>query len=62
MLIIFSPIAVRELDDAVNYLDGQFDGLGERFREEVKSSLARIDRYPQAWSIESGDVRRFLLH
>lgn len=62
MRIIFSPIAVRELADAVNYLDQQFDGLGERFREEVKNSLALIDRYPQAWSTESADVRRFLLH
>lgn len=62
MKIIFSEYAKRELDDAVNYLELEFEGLGGRFKSEVRSAAERIARHPNAWSLERGDVRKCLLH
>ena len=62
MKIIFSPFALQELNDATEYLELQFEGLGQRFRNEVWRAIRRIERYPSAWSAESDNVRRCLLH
>ena len=40
----------------------EFKGLGLRFREEVKKAIVRILEYPEAWSVERGEIRRCLLH
>jgi plasmid stabilization system protein ParE len=61
MRVIFSALAQQELEDAVAYYDLQHPGLGKRFRHEVRSALLRISRYPRAWSVERGDIRRCLL-
>ena len=63
MTIEFLPIAKLELDDAISYYDLQVDGLGEKFKNEIKSALSLIERFPYAWnevSIES--VHKYLLH
>lgn len=60
--VIFSEIAKQELDDASSYYEAQQPGLGIVFREEAKSSVDRIAKYPHAWSVERGDVRKYLLH
>lgn len=62
MHVIFTSIARRELDDAVRYYNLEYSGLGYRFKEEVRKAALRIAEYPQAWSIERGDVRKCLLH
>lgn len=62
MKIVFSACAKLELDDAGNYLELEFEGLGDRFKTEVKAALKRISRHPMAWSIERGEIRRCLLH
>jgi len=62
MKILFSTLAKQELDGAAEYLDLEFEGLGESFREEVKLAAERISRHPLAWSVERGDVRKCLLH
>ena len=62
MKVIFSAFARQELDDAVNYLELEFEGLGERFKSEVKTFVELIKRYPAAWSIEQGEIRKCLLH
>jgi plasmid stabilization system protein ParE len=62
MKIIFSEIAKEELEDAVHYYEGEYSGLGLRFKEEVKDALQRIAQYPRAWSIEKNEIRRYLLH
>lgn len=62
MKVRFSTFAQQELDDAVLYLGLEFDGLGERFKLEVKAAVSRIARYPLAWSVERGEVRKYLLH
>ena len=62
MKAIFSKLAKQELDDAANYYEMEFKGLGLRFREEVKKAIVRILEYPEAWSVERGEIRRCLLH
>ena len=62
MKVLFSVFAKQELDDAVHYLDMEFEGLGESFKQQVKLAAERIKRHPVAWSVERGDVRKCLLH
>lgn len=62
MKVLFSALAKQELDDAVHYLELEFEGLGDRFKSEVKLATGRIARHPEAWSIERGEVRKCLLH
>jgi ParE toxin of type II toxin-antitoxin system, parDE len=60
MKIVFSKLAKLELDDAIRFYEMEFDGLGRRFRDEVKKAVVRISEYPTAWSIEKGEVRKWL--
>ena len=62
MKVLLSETARQELDDAIAYLELEFEGLGHRFKQEVNVALRRISRHPTAWSIELADIRRCLLH
>lgn len=62
MRVIFSKLARKELDDATHYYEIEFEGLGKRFWKEVRKAAKRISEYPEAWSVERGDVRKCLLH
>jgi len=59
MRVIFTSIAKLELDDAVRFYDLEYSGLGRRFKEKVRKA---VNAYPQAWSIEQGNIRKCLLH
>lgn len=48
MNIEFLPIAKLELDDAIGYYELQLEGLGKRYKEEVRTSLKRISIFPKA--------------
>ena len=62
MKVIFSKYAKLELEGAIRFYELEFKGLGRRFKEEVKKAAIRISEYPEAWSVERGDVRKCLLH
>jgi len=62
MRVLFTKFAKREMEDAVRYYELEFPGLGSSFMEEVRKAALRIAAYPQAWSIERGDVRKYLLY
>lgn len=62
MRVIFTRIARQELEDAVRFYELEYSGLGRRFKEEVRTSALRVAEYPNAWSIERGEVRKCLLH
>lgn len=62
MNVVFSKYAKLELEDAINFYEIKYEGLGQNFKEEVKKAAIRISEYPKAWSIERGDVRKCLLH
>lgn len=60
--VIFTSYARQELEDAVAYYESEKVGLGKRFRDEVKKAALRIAAFPEACSIERGEVRKCLLH
>ena len=62
MKIRFDHLAVKELEDAIEYYEIQQKGLGQKFKDEIKRSLKIIKRFPEIGSSEKGDVRKFLLH
>lgn len=62
MKVLFSKYAQLELEEAVHFYEVTHEGLGRRFKEEVKKAVLRIAEYPKAWPVERGDVRKCLLH
>ena len=62
MVIILNEFAVEELKDAVEFYELQLEGLGKRFNHEIKSALRSIKKNPDTWPIESGDIKKFILH
>ena len=62
MKVRFSDYARDEVDDAANYLEREMEGLGSRLRAELKRTIERIRRHPNAWPIERGEVRRCFVH
>ncbi len=62
MKVFFDDLAKEEYNDAVEYYEFQIEGLGKRFKEEIKRALKTIKRFPAIGAVESGEIRRFLLH
>jgi len=62
MRVVFATIASKELRDAIHYYNLEYEGLGDRFRSEVRAAIDRMQSYPLAYSVESGDVRRCPLY
>ncbi len=57
-MIEFLPIAKLELDEAVEYYNIQLEGLGDKFKVEVQTSLKRVSIFPQAWSLIRLNIRK----
>ncbi len=62
MRVVFSRFAIQEMDDAERYYEAEFKGLGKSFRDEVQKAAVRLSKYPEAWSVERGEIRKCLLH
>lgn len=62
MKVIFARLAKLELDDAVVYYELEHSGLGANFKKEVQKNIERIKKFPQASTIEKGEIRKSLLH
>ncbi|HOS97927.1 MAG TPA: type II toxin-antitoxin system RelE/ParE family toxin [Deltaproteobacteria bacterium] len=58
----FHPIAVAELNEAIDYYEELQSGLGFEFAKEVFSSIQRVIEFPAAWSPLSPNTRRCLVH
>jgi plasmid stabilization system protein ParE len=58
MSVEFHPDAQQELEDAVAYYDSISREIGDAFITEVKSTLQRIEQFPEAWSQLSNNTRR----
>ncbi len=54
MRVNFSRLANHKLDDAIHCYEMEFEGLGKRFRQEIKKPAIRISEYPEGWSVERG--------
>ncbi|MCK5152951.1 MAG: type II toxin-antitoxin system RelE/ParE family toxin [Spirochaetales bacterium] len=61
MRIDFDPLALLELNDAVEYYNFQHQGLGDRFKKDVKYGLKKISDHPNAWQSQTSRSRRFVL-
>jgi hypothetical protein len=62
MDVEFDPLPLLEMNDAVEYYNYKHQGLGDRFKEDVKKGLLRIIDYPNAWQHQTLKTRRFLLN
>ena len=58
MKVIILQQAHKELDDAVNYYEGEQDGLGLRMMEEVDKHVKWILRNPTVPLLREGGYRR----
>ena len=57
MRFYFHDLAQAEFDSAVQYYDDCRRGLGMEFAKEVHATIARIIKYPDAWSPMSKNTR-----
>jgi len=62
MRVIFNELAKYEFEDAIEFYELEYLGLGKRFKEEIKKSIKRIVEYPKAWPVERGEIRKYLVH
>lgn len=62
MRVVFTTYARLELRDATAFYELELPGLGRQFKEEVKKAILRVVAYPEAWSIERSEVRKYILH
>jgi plasmid stabilization system protein ParE len=58
MNVEFLAVAEAELAEAVSYYNEQSEGLGYDFAGEVRQTIARIVRFPEAWTKLSERTRR----
>ena len=50
MKYTFHPHAEKELDEIENYYDAVSEELGNRFREEIYTTISRSFKFPNAGS------------
>jgi plasmid stabilization system protein ParE len=62
MKVIFTELAKHEFSDVVVYYELEYEGLGKKFREEVKASISRVRQFPTAWPPERGEIRKYIMH
>ncbi len=60
MRVYFHEDAEAEFGRAVDFYENCRSGLGLEFAQEVYAAVARIVRYPAAWSPMSKNTRRCL--
>lgn len=53
----FHPEAALEFEEAVGFYAGRGRGLGQRFAQEVRTTIQRILATPDQWRVLEQDVR-----
>ena len=56
----FHPLAIKELNEAIDYYNECQVGLGLKFVKEIFSTTHNIINFPEAWSPISKNTRRCL--
>jgi plasmid stabilization system protein ParE len=51
-------VAQQELDEAIEYYNGESPGLGDAFLLETVAAIDRIRRFPEAWHPLGAEIRR----
>jgi len=62
MKVRILEVALVELEDAVDFYNGECPGLGYEFADEVFNTIARVSRNPMSWQLLSLNARRCLTH
>jgi len=62
MQIRFSAAARNELNEACDWYELQQQGLGLRFRNDVRKATLQIARTPLLFPIELNEVRRYIMN
>jgi len=62
MFLEIIEVAKQEFIDAKEFYEMEHPGIGAYFEAQIKHSLLSIRQYPQAWPIERGEIRRYLVH
>ena len=60
-VVRFHPEAESEMNEAVDYLNGESEGLGEIFLDDIQRAIDLITSHPEIASIVKGRARRKLL-
>ena len=55
--VLFSPLALVDIEQAITYYNEQQNGLGKRFASKVQEALTAIKRNSFFSSIRYGNVR-----
>jgi len=50
-MVVFTEVAVQELEDASEYYELQQLSLSKQFKKEIQTTISLIEQYPEAWSI-----------
>lgn len=58
MNVRFLQEAQAELDDAIEYYNHEYEGLGLEFLHEVLNAIERAQTFPTAWHPLSENTRR----
>ena len=45
-IIVIDPLAIRDVQEAINYYDEQLAGLGKRFENELNKNLNLLEKNP----------------
>jgi len=54
----FHPHAEKELEEIETHYDSILGELGDRFRDDIRMTIARILKFPEGWQPLSPMVRR----
>jgi len=60
--IEFLEPAKIEFDNAVSYYEGEQEGLGIRFKNEIRSSIDRVIKFPYLYPIIEDSIRKCVAH
>ena len=62
MKIEFLELAKLEFDEAFAYYEGESQGLGVRFKKEIRSSIDMILQFPKLYPVVDNDIRKCVTH
>ena len=62
MKIEFLKLAKLEFDEAVMYYEGESEGLGVRFKQEIRSSIDMILEFPKLYPMATDEIRKCVAH
>jgi plasmid stabilization system protein ParE len=58
----FTELAEIELREATRYYANLSPALAKLFKTEAETAARRILAHPQAWTVERGEIHRFLFN